>query len=130
VFCHALERLDENDLRELERFAASIEHVCPFSEAIEQLHRLAQALYNIASLYIKAKTSHIGMQDNMPLDRDFEAYLGHLGLMMPAAHGQPAYNNVPTGAVPAVPSAPLGSWFAGNLTMMGLLEEDMTGLFP
>lgn len=109
----------------------SIEHVCPLSEAIEQLFRLAQALHNIAFLYVKAKTSHMGMQDTAPMERDFEAYLSQLGLMMPAGgqtSGQgAAFSNVPTGQAQ---SAPLGGWFAGNVTMMGLLEEDLTGFFP
>lgn len=127
MFCYAIEHLDANDLHQLEAFAMSIEHVSPHSEAIEQLHRLAQALYNIAFLYVEAKTSHMGMQDDMPLERDFETYLSQLGLMMPATDGGTSFSNVPTGSAQ---SAPLGGWFAGNVSMMGLLEEDMTDISP
>ncbi|KAK6064069.1 fungal specific transcription factor domain protein [Seiridium cupressi] len=126
IFCHAIESLDEADLLQLEGFASSIEHVSPLSEAIEQLYRLAQALYNIALLYVKAKKSQVGMQGTVPLERDFEAYLTQLGLTMPDT-GHTAVSNAPN--VPAQ-SAPLGGWFAGNVTMMGLLEEDLTGFFP
>ncbi|KAM0806581.1 hypothetical protein AB5N19_06918 [Seiridium cardinale] len=126
IFCHAIESLDEADLLQLEGFASSIEHVSPLSEAIEQLYRLAQALYNIALLYVKARKSQVGMQDTVPLERDFEAYLTQLGLTMPDT-GHTAVSNAPN--VPAQ-SAPLGGWFAGNVTMMGLLEEDLTGFFP
>ncbi|KAH8196921.1 hypothetical protein TruAng_008907 [Truncatella angustata] len=126
IFCHAIERLDEGDLRELESFIVSLEPVCPLSESTEQLHRLAQALHNIAYLYIKAKKSQFGMQDTVPMERDFESYLTRLGLMVPAT-GHTGYDNVATGPPQ---NQPLGGWFAGNVTMMGLLEEDLGDFFP
>ncbi|KAH6653155.1 hypothetical protein BKA67DRAFT_519399, partial [Truncatella angustata] len=126
IFCHAIERLDEGDLRELESFIVSLEPVCPLSESTEQLHRLAQALHNIAFLYIKAKKSQFGMQDTVPMERDFESYLTRLGLMVPAT-GHTGYDNVATGPPQ---NQPLGGWFAGNVTMMGLLEEDLGDFFP
>jgi hypothetical protein len=118
--------LDDDYLRLLENFAVSLEPVCAQSEAIEQFHRLAQALHNITWLYVKAKVSS-SAQDAPPLEPDFEAYLCRLGLMTTGVEHGVTGSTVST---PTTQGAQIEGWFAENLTMMVLLEEDLGHIFP
>lgn len=53
ILCHVIETSNADDLELLKRFVVSLEPVCKFSEAIEQFHRLSQALYDVAASYLQ-----------------------------------------------------------------------------
>lgn len=126
-FCHTIETSNEGDLQQLESFAASLLLVCHLSEAIEQLHLLAQALYNVASLYIKVKTSCMGAHDALLLEPEFQGYTRHLGLIADAQHGTMGI----TTQMPSIQSAHVGAWWAENPAIIGLSEEeDLAEIFP
>ncbi|RYP62018.1 hypothetical protein DL769_007480 [Monosporascus sp. CRB-8-3] len=96
------------------------------SDAIDQLHRPAQAPYNVASLYVKAKTSVTKDREMDPVENDFYRYLNQLGLVPPAAE-QTAFDDA--FRTLSAESLPLGDWFAGNLKVIGLVEEDLVRFY-
>lgn len=142
IFCHILEVSDrmDPDLRRLSDFVASLQPLCPLSEAIDKLYRLCNVLSTIAGLYVEAKAqsanTHAAQDQALAsMGQEFEGYLTALGL----APGLPSEAGGFGGEVPgavfgeermASPqgvggSLQLGNWFSGNQHMMGLLEEDL-----
>jgi hypothetical protein len=126
---------------------------CSVSSSVSRLHQLCTVLYNVALLYIEAKTQ----QNLVPMGNEFDIYLSQLGFMPSGANagaGAGASANASAGgfedgsglgqqpqgaeaggedmegvAVPGLNSQ-LGDWFVGNNYIMGLLEEDFSSINP
>jgi hypothetical protein len=118
------------------------------------LYHLCQVLYNVALPYIEAKSQQPSV-DQQQLGNEFDMYLSQLGFMPSyssnnnsngngdAADGQGGppmmdenmadLTDVERSLMPAGPqhdTGQLGDWFSGNNYMMGLLDEDFSGLNP
>ncbi|KAJ4401589.1 hypothetical protein N0V82_010858, partial [Gnomoniopsis sp. IMI 355080] len=86
IFCHIIETSDVADLHRLRNFIDSLQPTCAVSEGIEKLHRLFSVLYNVAMLYVEAKSKasgpHSGQEMDMaPIGNEFDVYLSALGFM-------------------------------------------------
>lgn len=137
IFCLVIETSSVEDLGCLAGFVQSLEAACDLSASISKLHRLCQVLYNVAQLYIEAKAQQPVDQDMVPVGNEFNMYLSQLGFM-PALDESMAGNfDVGGGADGAVlddnarsmaQTTQLGDWFSGHNYMLGLLEEDLSGI--
>jgi hypothetical protein len=126
----------------LDEFVVSLEPNCPLSTAIAKLHRLCQALSNVARLYIEAKAESQKQEGQAlaSVGHEFDTYLSALGLAPLADEGDARWATAPVPGTmsgelrypeahtmnpPAQHMTQLGNWFSGNQYMMGLLEEDI-----
>ncbi|KAI0401710.1 hypothetical protein F4802DRAFT_618745 [Xylaria palmicola] len=134
IFCLAVETSDRDDLARLRAFVHSLETACEVSSSVRKLHQLCQVLYNIAELYVEAKAAE-GAE--AAAGSEFDLYLSQLGFM-------PADDSVmmglqtadlagvagDAGGRAAMQTTSLEDWFSGKNYMMGLLEEDLSGINP
>lgn len=104
----------------------SLEAASPLSQSIFKLHQLCQVLYNIAQLYIEAKAQQPVDQDMVPVGNEFNMYLSQLGFMPT----DDSMGNFEVGSESMAQTSQLGDWFSGNNYMLGLLEEDLSGINP
>lgn len=82
IFCHIIETSDAADLHRLRDFIDSLQPTCAVSEGIEKLHRLFSVLYNVAMLYVEAKSKAQQQDTDMaPIGNEFDVYLSALGFM-------------------------------------------------
>lgn len=109
IFCHIIETSDVADLHRLRDFIDSLQPTCAVSEGIEKLHRLFSVLYNVAMLYVEAKSKAQQQDTDMaPIGNEFDMYLSALGFMpvddtsgvpaTAAAHGMAGTTTSPTNA--------------------------------
>lgn len=103
VFCHIIETSNVADLHRLRDFIDSLQPTCSVSEGIEKLHRLFSVLYNVAMLYVEAKSKASQQQDTdmTPIGNEFDVYLSALGFMPVDDHA----GGLHAGAAGAGPSA-------------------------
>ncbi|KAL4964359.1 putative C6 transcription factor [Aspergillus stella-maris] len=148
LFCHVIEVSSWEDLNRLDEFVVSLKPNCTLSTAIAKLHRLCQALSNVARLYIEAK-EQAQTQENQALasvNHEFDTYLSALGFAPPTGEGDVRWTATPGVApmpgdmnyagtaaqniggqpIPQGHMTQLGNWFSGNQYMLGLLEEDVS----
>lgn len=160
IFCHIIETSNVADLRRLRDFIDSLQPTCSVSEGVEKLHRLFSVLYNVASLYLEAKSKAQQQDTDMaPIGNEFDVYLSALGFMpVDDTSGIGSSAATPHGLPTASPASgsgdasgggrftaantnanvmaahhqtsQLGDWFSGNRYMMGLLEEDLSQFHP
>ncbi|KAL4929699.1 putative C6 transcription factor [Aspergillus undulatus] len=152
LFCHIIEVSSWEDLERLEEFVVSLKPNCSLSTAISKLHRLCQALSNVARLYIEARIQAQTQEDQAlaSVGHEFDTYLSALGFAPPADGGDARWAAAPgTTTMPGEMSYPgtaaqsisgphmpqghmtqLGNWFSGNQYMLGLLEEDLSMFDP
>ncbi|KAI1271658.1 fungal-specific transcription factor domain protein [Xylaria sp. FL0933] len=142
IFCLVIETSDREDLRRLDDFVRSLEPACDVSSSVRKLHQLCQVLYNVAELYVEAKAAE-------GVGSEFDAYLSQLGFMPVDVEGggggssmmgvQPGLEgdgNVQGGGAideqmrAIAQTNQLEDWFSGKNYMMGLLEEDLSGINP
>ncbi|KAI0130377.1 fungal-specific transcription factor domain-containing protein [Xylariales sp. AK1849] len=130
IFCHVIETSSAADLQPLELFLQSLQNSCNISPAIEKLYQLSNVLYNVALLYIEAKTQQTLDQDMVPVGNEFDMYLSQLGFMPMdestagggvdgAAGGDDVTRSV-------LQTTQLGDWFSGGNHILGLVEEDLS----
>ncbi|KAI0903885.1 fungal-specific transcription factor domain protein [Ustulina deusta] len=135
IFCLVIETSDREDLARLAAFVRSLEPACEVSSSVRKLHQLCQVLYNVAELYVEAKAAE-------GVGSEFDAYLSQLGFMPVDVDGG-GMMGVETGLdgdgnvqgvgeqMRAVAQTnQLEDWFSGKNYMMGLLEEDLSGINP
>ncbi|KAI0019874.1 hypothetical protein F4780DRAFT_792412 [Xylariomycetidae sp. FL0641] len=158
IFCLVIETPEcgSADLRCLADFVASLEAACDVSAGVSKLHQLCRVLYHVASLYVEAKAQepNADRQDAVlpAVGDEFDMYLSQLGFMPFGSGGAAAGGGggeqamaagVETGDIgmadataaaaaarSATQTSQLGDWFSGNNYMMGLLEEDLSGINP
>lgn len=125
IFCHVIETSSTSDLHRLELFVQSLESGCGASPAVAKLHQLSTVLYNVALLYVEAKTQQTLDQDMVPVGNEFDMYLSQLGFMPmdegPSDVGNDVLKNVQQ-------TTQLGDWFSGGNNILGLVEEDLSTL--
>lgn len=126
IFCLVIETSSAEDLGRLAGFVQSLEATSPLSHSIFKLHQLCQVLYNIAQLYIEAKAQQPVDQDMVPVGNEFNMYLSQLGFMPT----DQTMGDFELGSGSMTQTSQLGDWFSGNSYMMGLLEEDLSGINP
>ncbi|KAI1778847.1 fungal-specific transcription factor domain-containing protein [Hypoxylon cercidicola] len=126
IFCLVIETSSAEDLGRLAVFVQSLETASPLSQSIFKLHQLCQVLYNIAQLYIEAKSQQPVDQDMVPVGNEFNMYLSQLGIMPT----DESMGNFDVGESNMAQTSQLGDWFSGNNYMLGLLEEDLSGINP
>ncbi|KAI0868423.1 hypothetical protein GGS24DRAFT_482434 [Hypoxylon argillaceum] len=132
------------DLARLAAFVRSLETACDVSPSVRKLHQLCQVLYNIASLYVEAKAAEPDVPGGIG-SNEFDMYLSQLGFMPAMDEGAMAMMGVQTagsgmeGVVDGdgeilsralAQTNQLEDWFSGKNYMMGLLEEDLSGINP
>ncbi|KAM7193334.1 hypothetical protein V8F33_007877 [Rhypophila sp. PSN 637] len=133
LFCNVIETSDLEDLRRMSEFVDSLAPVCSISEAIDKLHRVCQVLYNVAQLYVEAKSQQLQDQDMTMVNNDFDMYLSQLGFISgvppdgnggaDSANGFGNNNNNNNNNL-------VGNWFSGNRTILGLVEADLSEFEP
>ncbi|KAI0111290.1 hypothetical protein GGR51DRAFT_509600 [Nemania sp. FL0031] len=140
IFCLVIETSDGNgaggDLARLAAFVRSLENACEVSSSVRKLHQLCQVLYNVAELYVEAKAA-----EPVGAGSEFDVYLSQLGFM-PVDEGALNMMAVQTAGMEGVDgdvsmlnravaqTNQLEDWFSGKNYMMGLLEEDLSGINP
>ncbi|OTB04759.1 hypothetical protein M426DRAFT_320617 [Hypoxylon sp. CI-4A] len=133
IFCLVIETSSADDLQLLANFVQSLEAACDLSHSISKLHQLCQVLFSVAQLYIEAKAQQPVDQDMVPVGNEFNMYLSQLGFMpMDENMGNFDVNGGGGAEVDRsmAQTTQLGDWFSGNNNMMGLLEEDLSGIDP
>ncbi|GAP87980.1 putative fungal specific transcription factor domain-containing protein [Rosellinia necatrix] len=157
IFCLVIETSDTTDLARLAAFVRSLETACDVSPSVRKLHQLCHVLYSVAELYVEAKAAAASAADDDDLDghaaagSEFDAYLSQLGFMpvvdegaMMGVHmdgssgggvggvgGGAGAGDVDGLQMRAAAQAnQLEDWFSGKNYMMGLLEEDLSGINP
>ncbi|KAI0196374.1 hypothetical protein F4808DRAFT_452749 [Astrocystis sublimbata] len=142
IFCLVIETSDSADLARLEAFVKSLEIACEVSASVKKLHQLCNTLYTVAALYVEAKAA-------LPMggSNEFDVYLSQLGFMPVdegllgleqtggvvgldgVGDGRGVLGGVDGGVLQANANS-LEDWFSGKNYMMGLLEEDLSGIDP
>ncbi|KAI1634654.1 hypothetical protein F4809DRAFT_651742 [Biscogniauxia mediterranea] len=154
IFCLVIETSDaEGDLGRLRDFVASLASARDVSPSVEKLFQLCQVLYNVALLYVEAKAREQREQQQQQQQQnatsgEFDLYLSQLGFMpfVGGSGSATASGGGDGGGDMALDSEmgmddhqqmrsiaqtnQLGDWFSGNNYMMGLLEEDLSGINP
>ncbi|RYC54313.1 hypothetical protein CHU98_g11896 [Xylaria longipes] len=134
IFCLVIETSDAADLARLHAFVTSLETACEVSSSVRKLHQLCHVLYTVAALYVEAKAAQpVGGGS------EFDVYLSQLGFM-PVDEAAGGMTGMPPGVVGlgedgraegmAMQASSLEDWFSGKNYMMGLLEEDLSGINP
>ncbi|KAI6378490.1 hypothetical protein MCOR25_002193 [Pyricularia grisea] len=142
IFCHIIETSNLEDLARLTEFVKSLEVCRDISEPVGKLHRLCNALVNVATMYLETKKQQMAatQADNgataYPVNMEFDMYFRDLGFMPPQASSHPQQQPGPSvlqqqpGLGYEFGTAQLGDWFSGNLSMMGMLERDLSQFSP
>ncbi|TLS22160.1 uncharacterized protein PpBr36_09960 [Pyricularia pennisetigena] len=145
IFCHIIETSNLDDLARLTEFVKSLEVGRDMSEPVGKLHRLCNALVNVATMYLetkkqqKAATQAEDGATTYPVNMEFDMYFRDLGFMPPQPSVHPQQQPGPSvlQQQPQQPglgyefgNAQLGDWFSGNLSMMGMLERDLSQFNP
>lgn len=152
IFCLVIETSSADDLKGLADFVHSLEAATELSHSINKLHQLCEVLYNVAQLYVEAKAQQPLDQDMVPVGNEFNMYLSQLGFMPMdegAAAGLAGFEvgdgggggggGDGSGGVHGADddasrsmaqTTQLGDWFSGNNHMLGMLEEDLSGINP
>ncbi|KAF7716407.1 Fungal Zn(2)-Cys(6) binuclear cluster domain-containing protein [Penicillium ucsense] len=105
IFCNVITTSDREDLARLEAFAASLQPLCRFSQAIDRLHSLCSMFSTVARLYVEAKTRKQAGQDNNmdAVGQEFDAYLTALGLAPATSMAQNVWGGIiPDGGASAI----------------------------
>lgn len=83
-------------------------------------------LYNVALLYVEAKTQQTMDQDMVPVGNEFDLYLSQLGFMPMDENMAETANAGGDLTRNLLQTAQLGDWFSGGNHVMGLVEEDLS----
>lgn len=123
LFTHVINNGEhgDDDMRLLEDFVNSLHLAKHISDGIERFHHLCSIFYKIAESYIAAKNQEAVMLE-------FDNYLSTLGFVPNAAIGDntllaPDNANVGDGA-----TANFQNWHSGNVSLYGLVQEDLSDL--
>ncbi|KAL5906764.1 hypothetical protein ACKVV1_011168 [Pyricularia oryzae] len=146
IFCHVIETSNLDDLARLTEFVKSLEVGRDISEPVGKLHRLCNALVNVATMYLETKKQQLAATQaengaaTYPVNMEFDMYFRDLGFMPPQPSAQPQqqpglsvlqqHQQQQPGLGYELGNAQLGDWFSGNLSMMGMLERDLSQFSP
>lgn len=146
LFCYVIETSSPSDLQLLQDFAATLELSTEASEASQKFAKLCRVMVEVVTLYVEAKSRQSNDQTMRPIGDEFELYLSQLGFMPGVeqhqhqhqqGHQQPMMP-ADVGVAMAMPGQfqqppnmhqpPFTDWFSGGMSMMGLVEEDLSGM--
>ncbi|KAI0465699.1 hypothetical protein F4859DRAFT_349595 [Xylaria cf. heliscus] len=137
IFCLVVETSNAADLARLDAFVTSLETACEVSSSVRKLHQLCHVLYTVAALYVEAKAARPAGGGS-----EFDIYLSQLGFMpVDDAAAAAGIAGMQQTGVPGLgedgrveglgmQASSLEDWFSGKNYMMGLLEEDLSGINP
>lgn len=128
LFCYVIETSSLADLKVLQDFVDSLEGGRGLSEPIDKLYLLCKVMFDIAKLYVEAKTQQQQDENSIFIGDEFEMYLSQLGFI-PNEDQVMANASTNDAGVPAQGSgqvSQLADWFFGSRNMIGLLEEDLS----
>ncbi|KAI1177761.1 hypothetical protein F4777DRAFT_595914 [Nemania sp. FL0916] len=141
LFCLVIETSSPEDLAQLAAFVRSLEPACAVSASVRRLHQLCQVLCTVAELYVEAKAA----DEPRGVGNEFDVYLSQLGFMPMDGVAGTATGDLLGGSMaeaelagdgsmlngnPVAQTSQLEDWFSGKNSMMGLLEEDLSGIHP
>lgn len=128
LFCYVIETSSLADLKVLQDFVNSLEGAKGLSEPIDKLYLLCKVMFDIAKLYVEAKTQQQQDENSISIGDEFEMYLSQLGFIpnedQVMANASTNDAGVPTQGSGQV--SQLADWFFGSRNMIGLLEEDLS----
>lgn len=155
LFCHIIS-LDssprnEHDLRLLSIFCNNLKTAKHLSEGVNKLYQLCSVFCNVAESYMRAKQQKsFAARQSLPRQvaggnepanalEEFDDYLAMLGFVAPptagaadaAAAAAAAGGGAFDGALPVAEqdmSGYLQEWYSGNVSLLGLLEQDLGGV--
>ncbi|KAK3711847.1 hypothetical protein LTR37_009365 [Vermiconidia calcicola] len=130
LFSHVINNYQssEDDLHLLENFVGSLQSARHLSDGIDKFYQLTSAFFNIAQTYVQAKTMQTSsdtdrMDAMQPAISDFDNYLSNLGFAPPLAVMDSMDST--SAAEQDSSSAFLQDWCDANVSLYGLLEEDL-----
>jgi hypothetical protein len=127
LFCYVIETSSLEDLATLDKFVESLRGARDASETVEKLYLLCQVMYDIAALYVDAKSKQQLDETMMPLGDEFQMYLNQLGFVPmedQTLMGSAANQSGPGQGQAQV--AQIADWFMGSQKMIGLLDQDLS----
>ncbi len=140
----------QEDLQLLEDFVASLQPAVPLSEGVEKFHQLCSIFVNVARAYVRAKArqrhanerteDHNYSQALQPAMGEFDdlsAALGFFGpdftasqdLAMGSESGMDVSDGLNHGIADPALKPSLLDWQSGNVSLYGLLEQDLNDLW-
>jgi hypothetical protein len=138
TFCHIIANPTNasDDLCLLADFVATLKSLSHLSGGVAKLYRLCDVFQKVADLYVQAKAqeaTRTTLQSNsaappaqpsmQPAINDIDGYLSTIGFAPPAMD---SFANNATSSN-ELDATYLNDWFYGNSSLMGLLEQDLTG---
>lgn len=147
TFCHIIAHPlgSAGDLRLLTEFVATLKELRRFSDGMAKLHKLSDVFCKVAELYVRSKAQESAQQVNLgpnstavqappswvgqPAVHDIDNYLSTMGFMVPPATSLDGFSSNDFGDV-QYDANYLTGWYAGNSSLMGLLEQDMSLPIP
>lgn len=123
----------------LESFVRSLHRSSSVSEGAEKIYQLCSIFWKVAEAYVEIKNhgNKIIHEANSDMDRDaqnlllqpvigdFDEYLNALGLAPQPFQVGPAELPMSTLPMEEDLSAYLQDWYTGNVSLFGLLEQDL-----
>jgi hypothetical protein len=131
LFCYIIETSSAEDLAILQSFTATFDVAREASEASQKFATLCRVMCEVVTLYVEAKSQQNDDQNMRPIGDEFEMYLSQLGFMPNMGTTDPgsAPMGDPSGQMPGAQQGALVSdWYSGSMNMMGLVEEDLSGM--
>jgi hypothetical protein len=137
IFSHVIAnyRESEQDLRLLQGFVNSLEHVATLSEGVGRFHQLCSTFYQVAEAYTSAKNREDNAQEAneaalsqqqgalLPTLEEIDECLAILDYAQPPLF-ETGYNGTSTTDIgrEEQSSSCLYDWYAGNASLVGLME--------
>lgn len=128
LFCYVIETSSAEDLKILQEFAATLDLSRDASEASQKFATLCRVMCEVVTVYVEAKSQQAEDQTMRPIGDEFEMYLSQLGFMPNADQSNAPMNNAAGPMPTSQQSTLLGDWYSGGMNMMGLVEEDLSGM--
>lgn len=126
LFCYVIETSSSEDLQLLCEFTSTLGRACSVSETAEKLWRVCNVMYNVAALYVTAKSQQQEDQTMITIGDEFDMYLGQLGMMPTEDQTMTPQAGVGQFGAGNLQAAQMFDWFSGSRNLMGLLEEDLS----
>lgn len=121
MFCYVIEISSKDDLKVLEYFVGSLQCAKGLSEPINKLCLLFKVIFDIAELYMEAKSQQQQEEKFKAYVDKVNKYLSQLGLF---PHEDLGIANTSSNDPDQVLQH--ADWLAGCCNIMGLMEEDLS----
>lgn len=134
------------DVQLLHDFVATLRPVCRLSEGIQKFHTLCSLFVNIARAYVRVKSQQLATNDAMecstipspelqPVISEFDEHFSALGFFGPSGLTQQEQFSTQSGdwqdnSLHTLDMTGLQDGYLGNISLYGLLEQDLNELGP